>query len=285
VESEEGSAKGIVLSPPQYLVRIPVVGAGQSVMQQHSNMTPSHLLIIGAPRSGTTLLATMISRHTEIAILNEDKGWAMKKVLGKRIVGNKRCVPNQIEIRKPSRLRFRFLKTIGLANEYQSSEFSIEDYLKLPNIKLIGIIRCGDDVISSIMSRGRKRFPQAAYRWCRAVEIIHEIVARSPNAMLVVSFEGLVLHPRRNMERVADFLNVDYQDRFLEGPQYNPWYPEANMNRAKVNSSRRGNVDFALSERFPAQYRQYQKLLEVSEGPAPQRFEELEAANFQRVGL
>jgi Sulfotransferase family len=46
-------------------------------------MELSHLLIIGAPRSGTTLLATMISRHTEIAVLNEDKGWALRRVLGK----------------------------------------------------------------------------------------------------------------------------------------------------------------------------------------------------------
>jgi hypothetical protein len=37
-------------------------------------MNLSHLLILGAPRSGTTLLATMVSQHTEIGILNEDRG-------------------------------------------------------------------------------------------------------------------------------------------------------------------------------------------------------------------
>jgi hypothetical protein len=226
---------------------------------------PSYLLIIGAPRSGTTLLATMISRHTEIAILNEDKGWGMRQLLGKTIVGNKRCVPNQIELKKPSRLHFRFLKTIGLAKEYQSSEFSIEDYLTLPNIKLIAIIRAGNDVVSSVMGRSEKNFRGAAYRWCRSVEIIHELKTRFPEIVLVVSFEHLVIHPKPNMERVAAFLNVEYQDRMLEGPQYNPWYPEQGMNRDKVNRSEKENVDFRLPELFPATYRQYQELLKLSE--------------------
>jgi Sulfotransferase family len=229
---------------------------------------PSYLLIIGAPRSGTTLLATMISRHTEIAILNEDKGWGMRQLLGKTIVGNKRCVPNQIELKKPSRLHFRFLKTIGLAKEYQSSEFSIEDYLSLPNIKVIGLIRGGNDVVSSVMSRSEKNFQGAAYRWYRAIEIIYELKRRFPEIVLVVSFENLVLSPKPNMERVAAFLNVEYQDRMLEGPQYNPWYPEQGMNREKVNRSEKENVDFRLPERFPAAYRQYQELVKLSEPDA-----------------
>lgn len=230
-------------------------------------MELSHLLIIGAPRSGTTLLATMISRHTEIAILNEDKGWGMRQLLGKTIVGNKRCVPNQIELKRPGRLHFRFLKTIGLAKEYQSSEFSIEDYLTLRNIKIIGLIRGGNDVISSVMSRSEKNFRGASYRWCRAIEVIHELKTRFPEIVLVVSFENLVLSPKANMERVALFLNVEYQDRMLEGPQYNPWYPESGMNHEKVNRSERENVDFKLPERFPAIYRQYEELLQLSVSP------------------
>ena len=56
-------------------------------------MEPTPLLLLGAPRSGTTLLATMISRHSEIAIINEDRSWATRRTLGKAAVGNKRCVP------------------------------------------------------------------------------------------------------------------------------------------------------------------------------------------------
>jgi Sulfotransferase family len=207
----------------------------------------------------------MISRHTEIAVMNENKGWGMRQILGKAVVGNKRCVPNQIELKKPSWLHFRFLKAIGLAKEYQSSEFCIEDYLTLPNIRVIAIIRAGNDVVSSVMRRSEKNFRVASYRWCRSIEIIHELANRYPDIVLVISFENLVLHPRENMERVAAFLNVEYQDRMLEGPQYNPWYPEAGMNHEKADRSKREKIDFKLSDRFPEVCQKYQELVRLSE--------------------
>lgn len=228
-------------------------------------MERRHLLIIGAPRTGTTLLATMISRHTEIGVLNEDKGWTMRKLLGKTWVGNKRCIPNQIEMKKPGVLHARLWKKLGFAKEYQSSQFSIEDYFKLPHFKIIAIVRDGNDAISSGMQRGRKSFSGAAYRWCRAIEIIHDLKARFPEMVWVVSFEDLVLHPRENMIRVAEFLSVEYQDRMLEGPVYNPWYPESGMNEEKANRSRKEKIDFKLADRFPATERMYRELMEHSQ--------------------
>ena len=228
-------------------------------------MERRHLLIIGAPRTGTTLLATMISRHTEIGVLNEDKGWSMRRLLGKTIVGNKRCIPNQIEIKKRGRLYSRLWKKIGLAKEYQSSQFCIEEYLTLPHIKVIGIVRDGNDAISSGMRRGKKSLRGASYRWCRAIEIIHELKTRFPEIVLVVSFENLVMRPQDNMERIAEFLGVDYQDRMLEGPAYNPWYPENGMNQEKVNRSQKEKIDFKLDENFPSIQAQYRELLALSQ--------------------
>jgi len=203
----------------------------------------------------------MISRHTEIAVLNEDKGWSMRKLLGKTLVGNKRCIPNQIELKRPGKLHIRLWKKLGLAKEYQSSQFSIEDYLTLPHIKIIGIIRDGNDAISSGMRRGKKSLDGATYRWCRAIDILHELKSRFPELVLVVSFEDLVLHPRENMIRAAKFLDVEYQDRMLEGPIYNPWYPETGMNEEKVNRSKKDRVDFKLPERFPVAESRYRELL------------------------
>jgi hypothetical protein len=226
-----------------------------------SIMETSHLLILGAPRSGTTLLATMIGRHSEIGILNEDRGWAMRRILGRRIVGNKRCIPNQIEMKKRSLFQMRFFKTIGWAKEYQSSEYSIEDYLSLPGIRIIGLIRDGNDVISSVMNRSEKRFRVASYRWRRSVDIIHELKTRYSEIVLVISFEDLVVNPQANMERIAAFLGVEYQERMLEGPRYNPWYGESELNLDKVNRAKKEQTDFHLSTRFAATYQKYEELL------------------------
>ena len=223
-----------------------------------------HLLIIGAPLTGTTLLATKINRHADIGVLNEDDGWAMRRLVGKHVVGNKRCIPNQIELKRRGFFKLRLWKNLGIMKEYQSSEFSIEDYLTLPEIKVIGIIRNGNDSISSGMRRGRKSFHGAAYRWCRAVEIMHILAKRHPEIVLIVSFEDLVMHPKENMQRVATFLSVDYQERMLEGPMFNPWYPEAGMNPEKVNRSAKEKVDFNIEQKFPAFHAQYLDLLAQS---------------------
>lgn len=223
-------------------------------------MNRRHLLIIGAPRTGTTLLATMISRHADIGVLNEDDGWAMRRLVGKLVVGNKRCIPNQIEMKVHGLLQLRLFKKMGLIREYQSSRYSIEDYLALPQSKVIGIIRNGNDAISSGMSRGKKSFSGAAYRWCRAIEIMHDLATRLSEVVLIVSFEDLVMRPRENMKRVAKFLDVEYQERMLDGPVFNPWYPEAGMNEEKVNRSAKEKIDFDLRGKFPSIYAQYLEL-------------------------
>jgi Sulfotransferase family len=128
---------------------------------------------------------------------------------------------------------------------------------------VIALIRDGNDAILSGMRRGKKNFRGAAYRWCRAVEIIHEIKSRYPEQVLVVSFEDLVLRPTQNIKRIARFLKVEYQERMLEGPVYNPWYPESGMNENKVNRSKKEQIDFKIPERFPAAERQYRELLRL----------------------
>jgi hypothetical protein len=93
------------------------------------------------------------------------------------------------------------------------------------------------------------------------VEIMHELKRRFPDLVLIVSFEDLVLRPKENMERIAAFLGVEYQDRMLEGPAYNPWYPESGMNEEKVNRSQKEKIDFKLDENFPLIQSQYRELL------------------------
>jgi len=67
---------------------------------------------------------------------------------GKGSSGNTSARAQSIELKNRS-IAFSF--SIGLAKEYQSSEFSIEDYLTLPNIKVIGLIRRGNDVYLAVM--------------------------------------------------------------------------------------------------------------------------------------
>jgi len=70
-----------------------------------------YFLVIDPPRSRTTLLAAMLGCHTEIGILNEDvSGEWLRRILGKRVAGNKLCVPNQIQLKPKHPLAVRFFK-------------------------------------------------------------------------------------------------------------------------------------------------------------------------------
>ena len=234
-------------------------------MNSNNKVEKQYLLILGAPRSGTTLLTTMIGRHSEVGLLNEDKGWAMKQIVGKTVVGNKRCIPNQIELQKRSPLAARCFKDWGLIKEYQSSKYSIEDYLQLPNLKILGLIRRGEDVIASNMGRGRKDFKAASYRWCRAIEILDALKSRHDRSVMIVCFEDLVLHPEANMRRVAEFLALEFEERMLEGPHYNPYYPESSFNVDKANSTDTQKERFRLEETCAASYETYRRLLSLSQ--------------------
>jgi hypothetical protein len=227
----------------------------------------------------------MIGRHSEVAMLNEDRAWAMRKIVGKQVVGNKRCIPNQIEMYKKSIFTLRLFKNLRLIDEYQSSHYSIQDYVGLPGIRIIGLIREPNDVISSIMRRNRKTFRVAASRWCRAVEIMDNLSTNYPDLFMLVSFEHLVLNPEANMKRIAGFLEIHYQEAMLEGPKYNPWYPEAEFNKEKVNRAAKENCDFHVPEKFPGVYSKYRSLLELTLGSpaAPSPEPALRERRFSKV--
>jgi hypothetical protein len=50
----------------------------------------------------------------------------------------------------------------------------------------------------------------------------------------------------------------------LEGPQYNLWYQESQMNEEKVNRAKKEKIDFHLPERFPQVYQKYEELLALA---------------------
>src|SRR5215471_12149239 len=114
-----------------------------------------YLLIVGAPRSGTTLLATMIGMHSDVAMLIEDRFFGIKKLTGKKVLANKLCIPIQIEMNKRSDFFRQRLQRLGYLKNYTTSKFNIQDYLKLEGIKIITIVRESGDVVNSIMKRGK----------------------------------------------------------------------------------------------------------------------------------
>lgn len=220
------------------------------------------LLVIGAPRSGTTLLATMIGRHTEIGMLNEDTtGKGVMRILGKKVAGNKLCIPNQIQLKRANRLAIPLFKKFGFIREFPKSRYSIEEYLRFSNLKIVAIVRNGDDTISSMMKRGGNNFRRSVWRWEQAVRTIYELRSSYPRRVLVVTFEDLVLTPETVMNTICRFLGLSFEKKMIDGYRYNPKYPGSKLDAEKVDRYKREGVDFQLSVKLPITYGKYKGLL------------------------
>jgi hypothetical protein len=220
-----------------------------------------YLLLIGAPRSGTTLLAAMIGRHTDVGMLNEDVGRAFRKIISKPLTGNKLCVPNQIRMSRQGLRRFRWLKKLGFAREAPKSQFCIEDYLEVPNLKVVAIIRDRHDSISSMMARGRNRLRKAARRWSEAIITIYRLRERYRNRVFVVVFDDLILQPEKSMRKVCEFLDLPFEERMLEGHKFNSRYPNAGFDLSKTQQARREESDLHLVKLAPKAHALYQSLV------------------------
>lgn len=202
-------------------------------------------IIVGAPRSGTTLLRFMIDAHPDIAIPPET---GFLRPLSKMVGHN--VEPERIVetvTGAPTWPDFQLGKTAfcGRLNAQASPAEAARCFYQLyaekhgklrwgdktplygPHIAAIGgllpearfvhLIRDGRDVALSL--RGLWFSPSndiaalAAY-WR---DIVQETRQRGQECThyLEVRYEELVQHPRRSLERVADFIELDFDEQML----------------------------------------------------------------------
>jgi len=227
-----------------------------------------YLLIIGAPRSGTTLLASMIGSHSNVAMLIEDRFFSIKKLTGKKILANKLCIPIQLELTQKANYFTRAVQKIGLLKNISVSRFNSEDYLSLKDSKIIAIIRDGDHVVRSIMKRGEKEKKIATGRWNRAIQIISELYKKNPDKTLVISYEDLVKEPEKLLGKICAFLQIEFEREMLEGYKHNILYPgESGIDKSRAFQSQHKVIDSETSNHQLAINELYNKLLEVKTKP------------------
>ncbi len=151
-----------------------------------------HVLVLGAPRSGTTILAAMLSAHPEVAIVAEDRKGKWRGTLSKQVIGVKLLTPNQVEMTRgaletafwgPYIAGLRVARRLGFRAPWYSttrSRLSIRDMQALPYCKIVGIIRDPGRVITSIHRRGKQPLGEARWRWTRTIQILHQLKLETP---------------------------------------------------------------------------------------------------------
>jgi hypothetical protein len=221
-------------------------------------MTHTKLLILGAPRSGTTLLTGMIGAHPQVAMLCEDRAFSMRHLISKRVVGNKLCIPNQIDL-EPSLLA-RLGARLGYSIFKDKSTVSIQGHLEDETMKLITLIRTPQAIVSSIMERGGHPFEEAARRWMRSVEVIAHLREHAPERTILVSFEDLVRDPERTLQSICDFINLAYDADMLEGYRGRTYSDQGGIDPGKADPHLPPSFPTPLGQLYPAAYDTYSEL-------------------------
>jgi len=188
------------------------------------------LLVIGCQRSGTSLLASMLGRHSEINMLYESNTRDCLSMIGKKYNGNKVLAYRQIRwSQRATRFGHVVNRVANLAlsrSKYQrlrpfpTSSLCIVDYLR-HDARLIAITRDKADVIRSITRRSSMTRRQAEREYERSKTIIDNLGLLA----IRLTYEELVTSPEHIMIRLCNELDLPYEPRMLEGPEYNYPYP------------------------------------------------------------
>lgn len=194
-------------------------------------MARQHILVLGAPRSGTTLLAALIGNHPDIAILHEVDRPEELKILGKAVVGNKLCISYNIDLERRCnpvlRLAYRFYPIGFWAHEhgYPFHHWSIRRYLaEVPDLQIFATLR---DAESSIDSNQRNStFSEKAARrwWIRSLEVLHVLHNEFPERLAIAHFDRIVTEPEAVTRALLDRLGLPFDQKVLEGFRNTPQY-------------------------------------------------------------
>jgi len=204
-------------------------------------MVSKPILILGCQRSGTTLLASLLGRHQEINMLFESTTKDVFSLIGKKYQGNKLLTWRQIRLnQRASRfghfvnrmVNFDFTKDAKPHKYriYPTSRLSIEDYIQKGAI-IITIDRPKEEVVSSIMKRTKMTEAQASYEYDESKKILEAMKGKGVD----VSFYELVNFPEKTLKMICGYLDLEFEERMLEGSKFNPVYPSDSIDKSRAS--------------------------------------------------
>ena len=221
------------------------------------------VMLLGAPHSGTTLLATAIGSHEKICMLDEDFHLSVRKIVGGKIRAVKLCVPNMIQMRRKWRTWWGIVRKNGYLRKrlhyiLPRSYYSLEDYLEFFDCQIICILREPEKALSALNTRGLIKMSPAKRAINKAYDIYEELVSLAPDKVTFVSFDEYLMAPEDQTRKLCNFLGVEFSPEMLEAPNRNLRYPGEAFDESKIGSE---NYNFeTMDPGVKSIVRRYQKL-------------------------
>jgi len=223
-------------------------------MRRRGVLVKGRIFIVGCPRSGTTLLQSLLAAHPQIFSCPEThffpntvgSGWrkylgiASSKARQKLCEFLKEIGQEKMEGLLPSRCFMVrhyvnvFVAILDELTEREGKNIWVEktpqhlhyiDVVEkcIPDAKFIHLVRNGKDVVASLYDvthrypeswGGPRSIEQCVRRWNTDVKITQRYVT-APNH-IVVRYEDLVQDPKTTMKKICDFIGVEFTPMMIE---------------------------------------------------------------------
>lgn len=190
------------------------------------------IVVLGSPRSGTTLMANIVGAHPNIAMMFEELHGGAFRVVGGKIPAVKLCTPNQVDLDR----RWSWLnRVVGLSGSLRKnfgyrlpdSRLSLRDMMNVADLRVICLIRDPARALDAIRRRERLREPVCRDILARTYALFAALLQEPRLRCQVVSLDRLLQAPEQQIRRLCNWLGVRYDPAMLEAPKHNHLYPEA----------------------------------------------------------
>lgn len=187
--------------------------------------------IIGAGRSGTSLLASLVDAHphlhcgmevASVHCLSGERVTPSTSIDARLACLARECHRHSFRVsgicgNKITTEQLAFLDEIAPAESAFFSHFTTQ--------KIIYVLRDGRRCVASKMDRKGKTLEAAIASWRRGLRVLDWLRNNAADRTMEVRFETLLKHPEDVLKDVAEFLEQTYDPQMLSGTN-NPIMPE-----------------------------------------------------------
>jgi hypothetical protein len=188
------------------------------------------LLVLGAPRSGTTLIASALGAHPGIAMLLEEWNGSLFRMSWGKLPAVKLVMPEQIQ------LAHRGHRLYNLAMRSSWVRRRIGHRLPRSRLSLRDMATRGELAVVCVLRDPGANVEALEQRHARPPAIAREIVAKTydvfealPEPGLTprfVSFDRFVTGPEDQLRALCDWLRLPFHPGMLAAPMLNAYYPD-----------------------------------------------------------
>ena len=213
----------------------------------------NHIFIVGVPRSGTTLMRDLISRHPQVAMPQDEFQLIpfLIKRFGHKAAFDDTDVDRYLAILKrsafyhhrkdetplddwrpagstlpeiisetlqhfaPTKKRSSDVSFVG--DKTPNNLLHLKEILEcFPGAKFIHVVRDPRDVALSSRKAWKKSLVRAAFQWQRGVYAANNFSHEHPDAILTVRYEDLLADSCVELSAVCKFLDLPFDESILE---------------------------------------------------------------------